>query len=272
MRLNFSRMLKHLGKWMVRHQPELMHAMGFAAGASALVLTATGTAKAIREVDETEEVKPMTKADKALVYAKHYIPAGLATVASVTFHVAGIKTYARRNAMLTSLSATMYDRLTKLEEKNMEVLGEKKATQIQDEIAKDGIKGIDISNAKETGHGNCLFKDEYNGQIIRSSATYINDLINTMNRGIINAMAVERGERLPAQETAHYPSLYDWELAMGEDVTTFAPQMGWYNGTLIHAHISYEKHESGEPIGIITFAAKSMPLPNPNRLYTYGYS
>lgn len=273
MKMNFTKMFKNLSKWAVKHQPELMHAMGFAAGASALVLTATGTVKAVREIDEKELVKPLTKKEKVTTAAKYYIPAVAAAGASVAFHTIGIKTYINRNAMLASWGTMVYDKLNKLEDKNVEMLGEKKADKIKDSIASDAIKNADVTRVKETGHGNCLFIDSLNGQMIRSSAQYINDLINRFNRGIVNQMALERGEKVPHGEECRYPSLYNWELEMGEDETAFSTQMGWYHGQLIHAHIRYDKHEeSGEPIGYIEFPAASMPRENPNRIFTYGYS
>ena len=275
MKVNFSKALKGLSKWAVRHQPELMHALGFAAGASALVLTATGTAKTVREYDErmADEEKPEpTKAEVAKIAVKNYIPAAIAATSAVVFHTMGIKSYIKRNAMLTAYAMNMYDRLTKIEEKNVEILGEKKAKEIQDAVAVEDVKHMDLTGFKETGHGTCRFIDKWNGQKIMTSATYVHELINRYNEGILNQMAMERGEYIPAGKTCHYPSVYNWEMDMGEEVTDFGQHMGWFDGTLIHAHISYEKHESGEPIGFIQFAAASMPKINPNRLYTHGYS
>lgn len=267
MRVNFTRMLKTLSKWAVRHQPEIMHAMGFAAGASALVLTATGTVKAVKDVEEKLPETAKT-VEKVKVAAKHYIPAIACATASVAFHTIGIKTYINRNAMLASWGTMMYDRLTTLENKNREVLGEKKSQQIQDAIAQDEIKKIDPSTAIDTGHGHCLFIDELNGQLIRSSNDYIQNLVNDFNKAIVNQLALERGER-PKGE-CYYPTVYHWETCMGERETNFNTQKGWFDGDLIRVNISYDKHESGEPVGYIHHV--TMPVPHPNRIHVYGYS
>lgn len=245
MKLSVSKMLKHLTKWGTKHTPEILHAAGFAAGASALVLTATGTVKAVREIDEK---KPATKKDAAKLVAKYYIPAGVAALASVTCHTCAAREYIRRNTMLASWGTMMCDKLNKLEEKNVEVLGEKKAQKIQDEMALDELKRTDVSNVIETGHGNTLFVDQLTGQVIRSDYHYIMDLVNKLNYGIANAIAAERGSRT---SDGRYPSLWEYEKLMGERETDNANHYGWYDGKLIRITCTYDKADNGEPIGYL---------------------
>lgn len=249
MKLNFTKMLKSLTKWGVKHQPEILHALGFAAGASALVLTATGTAKAVREVDEKQ---PATKSETVRVAAKYYIPAGIAAGVSVGFHVAGIRSYAKINKSLAQWGMLMYDRLNKLEEKNIEVLGEKKAQKIKEDIARDEINKYEYfaSDVVETGHGNFLFRDMLTGQTIRTDPHYVHKLIDRFNEAIINQKAIEMGNsRNSIKGEAYYPSLLNYEIEMGERETSNCQHYKWYD--LLRVHISYEKAQNGEPLGII---------------------
>lgn len=268
MKLNFTKMLKSLTKWGVKHQPEILHAMGFAAGASALVLTATGTVKAVREVDEK---RPATKGETIRVAAKHYIPAAVAAAASMGFHIAGIRTYAIRNKAIMNWGMLMYDRLNKLEEKNVEVLGEKKANQIKESIARDEIKDYqcNYSDVIETGHGNFLFRDMLTGQTIRTDPHYVNSLIDKFNAAINNQKAIEMGQNpRKIAGDAYYPSLYNYLTEMGERETNHAMTYKWYS--LIYAHISYEKAANGEPIGIIDI--KTPYMVREDYMFTHGCS
>lgn len=260
MKMNFSRMIKNLGKWAIKHQPEIMHAMGFAAGASALVLTATGTVKATKAIEVSNAE---TKAEKVKVGAKYYIPAATAAVTSVVFHTIGIKTYIHRNAMLASWGTMMYDKLNKLEEKNVQVLGEKKSEKIKEELALDELRKTSITNVKETGYGSTLFVDGLTHQVFRSDYSHIMNSINELNSGIANAIAYERGDH--RRDGGHYPSLWDYERALNLDETNFANHYGWYDGKLIYVHIYYEKAENGEPIGYIDH--KTLYGPRPDSYY-----
>ena len=245
MKFNVGKVLKNLTKFAVKHQPEILQAMGFATGATALVLTATGTVKAVREIDEKQ---PATKTETAKIAAKHYIPAAGAAMVSFGFHIAASKSYIKRNTMLASYATMMYDKYNKLEEKNIEVLGDKKANEVKDHIASDEIKHAKLTDVVETGHGHALFLDGLTGQVIRSDYGYIQKVVNDLNAGIANAIAAERGDK---SKDAHYPSVWEWETLMGERETNHANHYGWYDGTLIRVNIRYEKHESGESIGYI---------------------
>lgn len=260
MKLSVTGILKRLTKWSVKHEPEILQAMGLAAGATALVLTATGTVKAVREVDEKQ---PATKADTVKLVAKYYIPAAVAAGTSCAFHIAASRSYIKRNAMLASWGTMMYEKLNKLEDKNVEVLGDKKANEIKDSIASDEIKNRSITDVVETGHGHALFFDGLTGQVIRSDYNYIQTVINNLNAGIANAIAAERGDR---SKDAHYPSIWDWETLMGERETDHAHHYGWYDGSLIRVNIRYEKHESGESIGYIDH--KTMWMVRPEYMFT----
>lgn len=267
MKLNMGKVLKGLTRWGTKHTPEILHALGFAAGASALALTASGTVKAVREIDEKQ---PATKKDTIKIAAKYYIPAAAAATASVAFHTTAARSYIKRNAMLASWGMTLYDRLNTMEEKNIEVLGEKKSNAVADAVAVEEFnkRNYPVNNAIETGHGNALFFDGLNGQIIRSDYHYILNTLSELNVGIANAIAAERGD--PNARNGHYPSLWNYEQLMGEKETDHCNDYGWYHGQLIRVHISYEKAENGEPIGIISH--QSRYTPRPEFMYTHGYS
>lgn len=269
MKVNFNKVLRNLSKWATKHQPELLQAMGFAAGASALVLTATGTVKTVREIDEKEIEKPLTKKEKVAVAAKHYIPATLAAGMSVACHIGASKVYIKRNAMLASWGTMMYDKLNKLEEKNVEVLGEKKAQKIQDELAIDEMRNkYSVNGVIETGHGNTLFYESMLGMMFRSDYHYYMSRLTELNECISNAVAAERG--IKTNGPAHYISMMQYEDAQGLRQTEHCQHYGWYDGSLIRVAITWEKADNGEPIGIISH--KTMYGVRPEYMFTHGYS
>lgn len=267
MRLNITQVFKDLTKWGIKHQPELFQALGFAAGASALVLTATGTVKAVKEV---EEKQPVTKTQTAKVVAKYYIPAGMAAATSFFFHIMASKTYIRRNALLTSWGLSMYDRLQKIEESQIDILGEKKTKEIQDKVAEKEMAPY-ISNAQDiidTGYGNQLFIDGTTGQMMRCSVEHVKETFNILNEQIALAIASERGDRV--NKPGHYPSHEEYlDLLGGGKLrkTNWCRYFGFYSTELIKYLIRYETYEpTGESVGYIDI--KTMVAPRSEYIYS----
>ncbi|MBP5593956.1 MAG: hypothetical protein J6Y02_01145 [Pseudobutyrivibrio sp.] len=262
MKLNLARLTGNIAKWSVKHTPEILHALGFAAGASAIVLTATGTVKAVRAYDEQQ---PATKKETFRVCGKYYIPAVGAAILATTCHCAAAKAYLKRNAMLTSCCTMAYDKISRLEEKNVEILGEKKAAQINGEVAESNLSKVDFRNIVNTGHGETLFYDEFIGQTFRSDWGYICSKINELNAGIANEIAYERGDR--DTKRGRYPTIYDYEIELNLRQTNFCHHYMWCDGSLIRATVDYKTADNGEPIGIITH--HTMPMVRPEYQVVY---
>jgi len=262
MKVNLAKLTRNISKWGIKHTPEILHAIGFAAGASAVVLTGVGTVKAVRAYDEQQ---PATKKETVRVCGKYYIPAGGAMLLSFGCHCMAMRAYIKRNAMLSSWGMMAYDKLARLEEKNVEILGERKATQINDEIAKESVTKFDPLTVVSTGHGDTLFYDQFLNVSYRSDWGFQCSVINDFNQGIAYAMAYERGER--DKPPGHYPSIFDYEKAMGLPETTFCNHWGWYDGSYIRTTVTYETASNGEPIGIITH--HTMPMPRPEYMHVH---
>lgn len=246
MRFNVTKSLKSLVKWGSKHSPELLHVAGFAMGATALVLTATGTVKAVRELDEKE---PEKTSDKAVIVAKHLAPAGMAAAVSFAFHVMGVKKFKKMNAVLLTWGTWTADRLKKLEDKEIEILGENKAKKIQEAVDYD--KGTELMqnqgafhNIINTGYGDFLFLDHLTGQVFRSEHNAIQRQVNELNARINGSEFIEENEYLEA---------------LGERRVDHGDYLGWFDD-LIRIRIDYRKAPNGEPIGHIIHSTRLQSL------------
>lgn len=147
-----------------------------------------GTIKAVKlcEEKQAQGAKEIIKTTWKL-----YIPmAGffiLTTVAIAT----NAKINAKRIATLTGLYAASQADIESLRKKMREVVGEKKATEIEMEQNKERVQELPPpkeDDIAKTGHGNMLFMDWLTGQYFRASPDYIELVEHEMNEQIDNEL------------------------------------------------------------------------------------
>ena len=182
---------QRIGGFCIDNRAHIFTGLGVAGTITTGILSARSGAKAARKIDrkEAELGRPLTTREKARLCGKYFIAPALAgtlaVVGTVGSDVINTKIIGERTALLIA-SEKAYE---KLSQKTKEVLGEKKAKQIEDEVVKDKVKesGIVLSrttfeNAPKSGNGVLYpFVDAYSMLPFWSNLDYIHLHVKCMN-------------------------------------------------------------------------------------------
>ena len=183
-----------LSKAARKHSPEILTGIGIAGMLSTTVFAVRATPKALMLIEEKKREKKfageqpeLTKVEVIKVAWKPYIPAAVTGVASVACLVGASSVNARRNAALAAAYALSETTLADYKEKVIETLGEKKAQEVKDAIAKDKIENDPVS-PKEiviTDKGETLFYESLSGRYFKSDYEAIRSAVNTLNEQLL---------------------------------------------------------------------------------------
>lgn len=174
---------KRVGSFCQNNKAHILTGVGVAGTITTGVLSARSGARAARTIDrkERELGRKLTGREKAALTGKYFIAPGIAGTLSmlgtVGSDVVNTKTIGIQNAALIA-SEEAYERLSK---KTKEVLGEKKAKQVEDEVTKEKVaeSGLlltraSFENAPRCGNGTLTpFVDEYSMLPVWSTLDYL---------------------------------------------------------------------------------------------------
>lgn len=183
-----------LGKAARKHSPEILTGIGIAGMLSTTVLAVRATPKALMLIEEKKREKKfageqpeLTKVEIVKNAWKPYIPAAVTGVASVACLVGASSVNARRNAALAAAYALSETTLADYKEKVVETLGEKKAQEVKDAIAKDQVEKNPPSKSTviATDKGETLCYDPISGRYFKSDIEYIRRAVNNLNERLL---------------------------------------------------------------------------------------
>ena len=183
-----------LSKAARKHSPEILTGIGIAGMLSTTVLAVRATPKALMLIEEKKREKKfageqpeLTKVEIAKTAWKPYIPAAVTGVASVACLVGASSVNARRNAALAAAYALSETTLADYKEKVVETLGEKKAQELKDAIAKDQIEKNPPSKSTviATDKGETLCYDPISGRYFKSDIECIRRAVNNLNERLL---------------------------------------------------------------------------------------
>ena len=183
-----------LSKAARKHSPEILTGIGIAGMLSTTVLAVRATPKALMLIEEKKREKKfageqpeLTKVEIVKTAWKPYIPAAVTGVASVACLVGASSVNARRNAALAAAYALSETTLADYKEKVVETLGEKKAQEVKDAIAKDQVEKNPQSKSSviATDKGETLCYDSISGRYFKSDIEYIRRAVNNLNERLL---------------------------------------------------------------------------------------
>ena len=187
-----------LGKAARKHSPEILTGIGIAGMLSTTVLAVRATPKALVLIEEKKREKKfavikdggdpeLTRLEVIKVAWKSYIPAAVTGVASIACLVGASSVNARRNAALAAAYALSETTLADYKEKVVETLGEKKAQEVKDAIAKDKIENDPLTRKEVaiTDKGETLCYDALSGRYFKSDIEYIRRAVNNLNERLL---------------------------------------------------------------------------------------
>ena len=156
------------------------------------VLAAKSGARAARKIDrkEAEIGRRLTRKEKVRLCGPEFISPAVAGALGIFGTVRSDMINTRTIGEQTALLIASEKAYKKLEEKTKEVLGEKKARQVKDEIAKEKLMGEPnvitaqkLSDAPRSGNGQLFpYLDGYTGLLFWSNPDYISCCVMSMQK------------------------------------------------------------------------------------------
>lgn len=174
--------IKEIGHKIAAKSPSILTGLSIASGVTAVVLSAQGTIKAVKIIEE-KNLESKTEIIKECW--KCYIPAATATVTSVACAIGSNSVNAKRNAALAGAYALSADALKTYKEKTKELIGEKKMSDVRDKIAECQDFNTDGKTVIMTGKGDVLIKEMSSGQYFRGTMEAVQSAINQANRDLV---------------------------------------------------------------------------------------
>ena len=243
MNKTFADVTKSISSAVSKHAPEILTGLGIAGMISATILAVKATPKAVKQIEEKKKElnkEQLTIGETVSTTWKCYIPAGLTTGASVACLIGSSSIAGQRNAALFTAYKLAETAHNEYKEKVVEVIGEKKETQIKEKIAVDKLNNTPVNNQTVilTNNGNTLFLDYMSGQYFRSDIDKIDKVINNLNRRMY---------------TDGYISLNEYYSALGLENTQLGNELGWHiDKGYIDIHRTPGISTNGEPCLVIS--------------------
>jgi len=177
-------------QYMIEHSPQILTGVGLSALIGAGIIAVKNTPAACRALEERkldEGVDKLPLFDVVKFGFKYYVvPVGMALAGS-TCIISGLHVSTSRADAFAALAASQAVHIKDMRDVTREKIGEKKAQEIDAEVAKREIErdGIpEISQIEETGHGDQIVYWPMLGRWFRCDIGWIRRVQNEINREI----------------------------------------------------------------------------------------
>ena len=197
MKLNMASVkkgLKIVGLTLKKRAPEILTGLGVGGLFVTTALAVKQTIPATRAVDEVRKEKEHLAADDEVVTMKpmevikiawkFYIPVALSLAASAGCMVAASTTNFKRNAALATAYSLAEASLKEYKDSVKEIVGEKKASEMDGKAAEKEIQKAEITEDKifRTGNGDMLFLDAWSGRAFYDSMEHVKHAVTEVQR------------------------------------------------------------------------------------------
>lgn len=199
----------------------------------------------LRVIDETEGQKltfpasKLSRTQKALLVWPHYIPPVAVGAITVTSIVMAHRISSKKIAAIAVASTISERAFQEYKEKVVEKLGDRKETEIQDEIAQDSVTKNPPSNQVIiAGSGDVLCFESLTGRYFNSTIESIKSAENKVNYEIIHY---------------DYCSLSHFFEEIGLSPTDYSDMVGWNVGNRLEVKFTTTMSEDNRPCLVIGF-------------------
>lgn len=192
----------------------------------------------ILKVDKAAKNEEVTKIDIVKAVAPAYAKTALCGVATVTCIISSNRLQAKKLESLAAaynLSQTLYSEYQKKVE---EVGGSELADKVSNEVSKEIEKHYpsDSSKAKQTGHGDILFKEMFTGQMFYSSIEHIKSVVVDYNYRLYQDDIVQIDDVLYTLglESSEAAQEFGWDITSGQKI-----EVRFGDGAATSDHVPY---------------------------------
>ena len=241
---NFANLLKSTRTVLVKHSPEILTGMGIAGMVMTTVLAIKATPKALKLIEDKkkeEHMDELTPIETIKAAWKPFIPVVVTGVSSIACVIGASSVNTRRNAALATAYTLSETALKEYKDKVIETIGEKKEKIIRENIDKDHVEQMPVSNSNIiiTQKGNTLCLDYHAGRWFKSSKDHIERAVNKLNAQLNRDM---------------YVSLNEFYDELGLDHTILGDDLGWnIDNGLVELDFSSQLTEDGEPCLVMNY-------------------
>lgn len=186
---------------------------------------------------------------------KAYIPAVGLGVVGIVCLIGAARVSSARNAAFAGAASIAEKALYEYQQKVVDILGEDKANEIRDELAKDRVVKIDaadISGNNETvcsRPGGSWIYDPITDRKWKSDLETVRSAMNDFNHDLIGGV---------------YGTLNDWYYCLGVKGVSIGDDLGWCSDKLLDIRFSAMVLDNGEPAIVLDYETL------PNAKYRYG--
>lgn len=240
---------KFIKPFVVKHEPEILMGMGISGLIFSTLWGVKATIKAVETVRNYKESKQFDKLTKKEIFKltwRYYWPVAASVVLSVPCIILGNRVSSKRYAALATAYTITESALQEYKDTAREVVGEKKAKQIQENLDAKKIEET-YKNGNQvilTGNGESLFFEPLSGRYFKSNWNDIAKAANELNAEALGNMSGQI-------------SLNDWFSRLGLEDTEIGDTMGWELNNnphnLINIEISSHVTKDNVPCGSISY-------------------
>lgn len=240
---------KVIRPFMVKHEPEILMGMGISGLIFSTVWGIKATVSAVRAIDKYKAEKNIDKItfkEGFKLTWKYYLPVAASVAISVPCVIAGNHVANKRYATLATAYTISETALQEYQEKTREVVGEKKARQIQEQIDAERVEKTYKGGSQVimVGNGESLFYEPLSGRYFKSTWNDISKAANELNASALGG--------IPGTIT-----LNEWFEKLGLDDTDVGDILGWDltrdPGDILEVEISSHITKDNVPCGAISY-------------------
>lgn len=177
-------------QYTIEHAPQILTGIGVSALIGAGIVAVKNTPAAYEELQEKKREEGVSKLplwDIVKIGAKYYVVPGGMAIAGATCVFSGLHVSTSRADAFAALAASEAIRLKDTRDAVREKFGEKKANEVDEEVARKEIErgGLpDISRIEETGHGDQIVWWPNFGRWFKCDIGWIRRVVNEINKEI----------------------------------------------------------------------------------------
>lgn len=187
---DWGKIFPRLKQYTIEHGPQILTGVGVSSLIGATLVAVNKTFEAYEEFEERRSVLGVQKlplVDIIKIGFKYYVvPAGMMIVGA-TCVFSGLHLSTEKANAFAALAASQAVHIKDIQEVTKEKIGEKKANEIESEVAKREIErdGIpDITEIEESGHGEQIVWWPNFGRWFRCDISWIRRVVNEINKEI----------------------------------------------------------------------------------------
>lgn len=251
--MGFSEFAKRAQKLTIDNSPILLTSVGVVGTVATAYLTGRAAFKAsdvLREYEsrpqgyiKSADRTPLDFKKQVNLTWKLYIPAATTGVVTIAAIVGGAKIGSKRTAALAAAYSISQTAVEEYKSKVVERLGDRKAEQIDADLAQDRVNANPTAGREIiiAGNGEVDCYDMYSGRYFRSSAEEIKGAQNNLNYLVNNNM---------------YASLNEFYDFLGLPRIDMGDEVGWTSDKLLDVKISSTLSDKMTPCLAIDFYVK----------------